>query len=70
MSTITEQALEELSPFELSLFLEQKIHENKNVTNLLKLDEEILTGPLLIRGKPSFYLVNLPHRKHYMALAN
>lgn len=35
MSTITEQALEELSPFELSLFLEQKIHENKNVTNLL-----------------------------------
>ena len=35
VSTITEQALEELSPFELSLFLEQKIHENKNVTNLL-----------------------------------
>lgn len=35
MSTITEQALEELSPFELSLFLEQKIHENKQVTNLL-----------------------------------
>lgn len=35
MSTITEQALEELSPFELSLFLEQKIHENKNVTKLL-----------------------------------
>ena len=34
VSTITEQALEELSPFELSLFLEQKIHENKNVTNL------------------------------------
>jgi hypothetical protein len=27
VTTLTEQALEELSPFELSLFLEQKIHE-------------------------------------------
>lgn len=35
MSTTAEQALEELSPFELSLFLEQKIHKNKKVTNLL-----------------------------------
>lgn len=54
MSTITEQALEELSPFELSLFLEQKIHENKKVTNLLNAGRGNLTGPLLLRGKLSF----------------
>ncbi|GCF92612.1 aminotransferase [Enterococcus florum] len=30
MPIVTEEALEELSPFELSLFLEQKVHENND----------------------------------------
>lgn len=35
MPIATEKNLEELSPFELSLFLEKKIHENNNGKNLL-----------------------------------
>lgn len=51
----SDELTENLSPFELSLFLEKKLHEeNHNLETLLNAGEAILIGQHQHQGKPFF----------------